>query len=267
MVYHETAWECTSRLFETLLGNPHPKPLFDSATLFLLPIVGGAERSRGAGLAGHLNNSYSVPSVGRTASIVYRSFTDLKSQSSPSIGLQALSFYQNGTGGSATQKHYYNLYVAALVARLPIVAIAYGSEVLPRIQKDPNAGSTERVETTLGVKWDRVAMVAGTIVASQILAIAVVLCYCRNVYVREDSYLTIAELLKTVLNKIEDGDTMTAKELGDTSDKALGGLVSYGTVWGAQGDKPRVVLGPEVDNFPGFLLFRKRSAFRQWGGW
>jgi len=263
VVYHETAWECTSSLFETLRGGPHPNPLFDSATLFLLPIVERVERSGELEPAGHLDNSGGGPSVGGTTSIVYRSFTDLKSQLSPSVGVQTLNFYQNGTGGSATQRNYYNLYIAGLVARLPIAAIAYGKEVFPRMQKDPEANWTQHVETALEVKWGRVALVAGAIVASQILAITAVLYYCRNVYVREDSYLATAELLKTLLSLIDDGDTMTAKELEDSLDELVG-LVSYGTIRGAQGDKPKVALGREVEyNFPRYPSFPKCSIFSQ----
>jgi len=71
--------------------------------------------------------------------------------------------------------------------------------------------------------------------------------------------LTTAELLKTVLNEIDDGNTMTAKELGGALDKALEGPVSYGTIPSSQRGQPRVALGPEVDyNFPGFPPFRKR---------
>jgi len=203
--------------------------------------------------------------VGGDSSIVYRSFAELESRSSPSVGVQTLNFYQNGTGGSAAQREYYNHYVAALVARLPIAAIAYrnSDKIFPLMYKDPNAHWTEHVETTLEVKWDKVGISAGLIVAGQILAITAVVCYCRNVYVREDSYLATAELLKTVLNKIGCGNTMTAKELGDTLDGVLGGPVRYGTIPSTQGDQPKVALGCEVDyNFPGFPLFRKRSIFR-----
>jgi len=264
VVYRETAWECISRLSETRDGSPHPKPLFDSATLFLLPIVEGVELGGRLGPTGHMGNSCGGPSVGGTPEIAYRSFTDLKSKSSPSVGAQALNFYQNGTGGSAAQKHDYNLYIAALIARLPIAAIVYGSRLFANVKKkDPNAPVGDNAKTTLQVKWNRVGIVAGTIVAGQIVAVAVVLYYCRNVYVREDSYLTTAELLKTVLNKIEDGDAMTAKELGDSLDRVLEGPVSYGTIPGAQGDQPRVSLGREVNyNFPGFPPFRKHSVFR-----
>jgi len=262
VVYRETAWECISNLSETLHGNPHPTPLFDPATLFLLPIVEREEPGGRAALTGHMGNFCGGASVGGTSSIVYKSFTDLKSLFSPSVGVQTLNFYQNGTGGSATQKDYYNLYVAALVARLPIAAIAWGNKRLPGLGQDFLPNFRMGIETTLEVKWNRVAIVAGSIVAGQILAITVVLYYCRNVYVREDTYLTTAELLKSVLSKIEDGDTMTAKELGDSLDRVLEGPVSYGTIPGAQGDRPRVALGLEVDyNFPGFPPFRKGSAF------
>ena len=264
VVYHETAWECASILSETQLGNPHPKPLFNSASLFLLPIA-QSERKHGAQEGGgHSDNSWGGPSVGGTSSIVYRSFAELDSRSSPSVGVQKLNFYQNGTGSSVAQKKYYNLYVAALIARHPIAAIAYGNDgkIFPPMYKNPNAHWDVHVETTLEVKWDRVGFSAGAIVAGQILAITAVVCYCRNVYVREDSYLTTAELLKTVLNKIGDGNTMTAKELGEALDNVLEGPVSYGTIPGSQGDQPKVALGREVDyNFPGFPPFRKRSIF------
>ena len=99
---------------------------------------------------------------------------------------------------------------------------------------------------------------------SQILAIAAVLYYCRNVYVQEDSYLTTAELLRTVLSRIDHRSTMTAKQLGDALDMVLEGPVSYGTIPSGQGDQPRVALGREVDyNFPGLPPFRKRSVFRR----
>ena len=114
------------------------------------------------------------------------------------------------------------------------------------------------------MKWDRVGIAAGTIVTCQILAITAVLYYCRNVYVWEDSYLTIAELLKEVLNKIDDGNTMTAKELGDALDNVLEGPISYGTIPASQGDHPRVAFGYKANyNFPGFPPFRKPSVF----GW
>ena len=260
MVYDKTAWECTSTLFETLDGNSHPKPLFDPPTLFLLPIAERLKRYRGAGKPEYLDNACSG------SSIVCQSFTDLFSRSSFSVGVQELNFYKNGTGGSAIQKQYYNLYIAALVARHPIIAIVYGNEIFPNGPKDPAVrySRTEHVETTLEVKWGRVGMTAGIIVGGQILAIASVLHYCRNVYVPEDSHLATADLLKAVLNEIDDGNTRTVEELGDALDKVLEGPVSYGTIPGQQGDHPMVAFGCKVENnFPGFPPFRKRSVFRR----
>jgi len=46
VVYHQTAWECKSTLGEVVEkqgGGLRPKPLFDSASLFLLPIASGVE--------------------------------------------------------------------------------------------------------------------------------------------------------------------------------------------------------------------------------
>jgi len=200
---------------------------------------------------------------GRTASVAFTLFTETQSRASPSVGVQTLNFYKKGTTLSSDQKENYNRYVAALVARLPIAAIAYGDFLCLYMNKDPKARWKEYVETRLEVKWDRVAGAASAIVASQILAIVVVLYYCRDVYVREDSHLATAELLKTVLIKIEDGSVMTGVELETALDKVLEGPVRYGTIPGPQGDYPRVALGREVEyNFPEFRQFRKRSVFR-----
>ena len=177
--------------------------------------------------------------------------------------MRALNFYADGRGGYADQKEYYNHYVAALVARLPIVAIAYGNRVFSHGPGGPIPGSTKSVATTLEVKWSRVAIAAGTIVVSQILVITAVLYYCRNVYVLKDRYLATAELLKPVLSKIDDGTTMTGEEFESALDKVLGGPVSYGTIPGSQGDQPRVALGPNTCyNFPGFPPFRECLIFR-----
>ena len=204
---------------------------------------------------------------GSSASVAYRLFTELQSRTSPSVGVQTLNFYKNGIPLPIEQKEFYNRYVATLVARLPIAAIAFGNQVCSRMQKDPKARSEEDVKTTLEVDWSRVAAVAVTIVAAQILAIIVVLYYCRNIYVREDGFIPTAELLKTVLSKIEDGSMMTGEELEDALDEALGGPVSYGTIPGLEGDYPRVAFGREVNyhfpKFPDSPQFRKRAAFRR----
>jgi len=335
VVYNATAWECNSTLYMSGPPPPTQKELFNSTSLFLLPIAGGANISQdfsatvftttttaviaylktyttstvskstararvrdqnqdgppqttpAIGIRGkaarvqtttkvwtETRPSFSTVSKiqtvtkdpirkGRTASVAFMLFTEPQSRASPSFGVQTLNFYKNGTTPPPDQKEYYNRYVAALVARLPIAAIAYGDVICPYMKKDPKADWEEYVETTLKVEWSRVAGAASAIVAGQILAIAVVLYYCRNVYVREDSFLATAELLKTVLIKIDNGSVMTGVELENALDKVLGGPVRYGTIPGSRGDYPRVALGREVDyNFPEFPQFRKRSVFR-----
>jgi len=350
VVYHQTAWECESTLREVREKQEEgllPRPLFDSASLFLLPITSGVEpgqlssatmltkttkevtgytrtytratvsklkvpaRARGENKGDlprvtptigvrspqsqgvqssngvqittgaqttkrwtetsvSLSTRYRAVTVtirpvkmGRTASVVYRSFSKLQSKSSPSVGVQELNFYRYGQLDYADQKQYYNLYVAALVARLPVAAIAYGNRVFPHVPGGPKPGPTKSVATTLEVEWGRVAIAAGAIVASQILVIVAVLYYCRNVFVPEDRHLSTAELLKPVLNNIDDGTTMTGEEFESTLDKALGGPVSYGTIPSSQGGQPRVALGCKAgSNFPGFPPFRKRTTFR-----
>jgi len=173
---------------------------------------------------------------GKAASVVYWSFTELDNRTSPSVGVQALDFYVDGQPNHPEQKPYYNLYLEALVARLPIVAIDYGNRVSPHVPGGPKPGPTKSVATTLEVNWSRVAIAAGTIVASQMLVSMAVLYYCRNVFVPEDRNLATAELLKPVLNNIDDGTTMTGGEFESALDKALVGLASYGTISCPQGD-------------------------------
>ncbi|KAG0642459.1 hypothetical protein HOY80DRAFT_901073, partial [Tuber brumale] len=251
VVYGWTAWECTSTLSERLGRAPHPQPLFNSASLFLLPIA--SEEDNGDTLSTSEFTITTKNVFGYPKTYTRTSMAKSTSRTSPSVGVQKLNFYRYVEKGFANQKEYYSLYVAALVARLPIAAIVYGNQkIFPRKSKDPNARESQtHILTTLEVKWRRVAIAAGAIVAGQIFAIAVVLYYCRNVYIREDSYLTTAELLKTVLNKIGDGSMMTTVELENALDMALKGPVSYGTVLGGEGEYPQVALGRNVKNsFP-----------------
>ncbi|PWW73371.1 hypothetical protein C7212DRAFT_288142 [Tuber magnatum] len=267
VVYDATVWECSSTLFERQGQAPHPRPLTSTGarkTGVITSTTVWTETSTS------LSTGYRTLTVtkepvraGKTTSVVYRWFGEVQSRTSPAVGVQKLNFYGYDEG-SAIQKHYYNLYVAALVARLPIAAIIYGNQVFPRKPKDPKARITTHVQTTLEVKWRRVGIAAGIIVLGQILAIMVVLYYCRGVYIREDSHLATAELLKTVLNKIGDGSMMTTEELENALDKVLKGPVSYGTVLGMRGDYPQVALGRNVNyDFPHFPPVRKRGVFRR----
>jgi len=203
-------------------------------------------------------------SIGRIAPVVYRPFTELQNRRSPSVWVHLLNFYENGRLGHTDQKPYYNHYVAALMECLPIAAIAYRSKVFPYVPGSPKPSTTKSVATTLEVEWGRVAIAAGTIVASQILVIMAVLYYCRNVFVPEDRYLTTAELLKPVLNNIGDGTMMTGEEFESALDGVLGGPFSYGVIPSSQGDQSMVALSCEAaSNFLRFPPFRKLSIFRR----
>ncbi|KAG0125891.1 hypothetical protein HOY82DRAFT_492264 [Tuber indicum] len=261
VVYGQTAWECTSTISERQGQTPHPQPLFNSAPLFLLPIA--SEEDPGDASTSEFSTTEDVIEYPKTYTMT--SVAKSTSRTSPSVGVQKLNFYRYFDEGPADQKEYYSRYVSALVARLPIAAIVYGNQkIFPRKSKDPNARPTRRVHTTLEVKWGRVGIAAGVIVVGQIIAITAVLCYCRNVYIREDSHLATAELLKTVLNGIGDGSMMTTEELENTLDSVLKGPVSYGTVPGAGGEYPRVALGRNVNySFPEYSTLRKRGSFRR----
>ena len=109
------------------------------------------------------------------------------------------------------------------------------------------------IYTTLEVNWHRVTLIAVGIVVGQILAILAILYYCNGVYTRDDSHLATAELLKTVINRFDDGKLMTGEELAVSLDGVLGVPVSYGTREGQDGGPPEVDLASGLDaKFPRF---------------
>ncbi|KAG0634070.1 hypothetical protein HOY80DRAFT_1061531 [Tuber brumale] len=122
------------------------------------------------------------------------------------------------------------------------------------------------VYTTLEVHWLRVALIAISITAGQILAIITILCCCTIAYTRDDSYLAIEELLKTVMTRFEDGELMTGEELAVSLDDVLKAPVSYGTRKDKGGGPPEVGPVSGLDaNFPPFLRTRRylRSTKRR----
>ncbi|KAG0137923.1 hypothetical protein HOY82DRAFT_597189 [Tuber indicum] len=161
----------------------------------------------------------------------------------------------------------YRLWMAGLVARLPILAIMHANTVLPKFARSPypnQTTGTAYLHTTLEVNWFRVVLTAISIIGGQILAILSVLSYCNGVYTRDDSHLATAELLKTVVNRFYDGKLMTGEELAASIDDVLKVPVSYGTRRGQDGG-PRVVdLASGLDaDFPPFPL--KRRLWRNAG--
>jgi len=139
-------------------------------------------------------------------------------------------------------------FAASLVARMPVLAIAAADDQLPNVSRD---GSDENhyVVTTLEVKWREFAITIAAIICGQTLAITVVLQYCRNVHVRDDSYLSSARLLNTLIMKVDGGSLVTGKELAACLD-SLGQGIKYGT--SATGDT--LVLDCEDEVESSFLL-------------
>ncbi|KAG0137922.1 hypothetical protein HOY82DRAFT_644982, partial [Tuber indicum] len=155
----------------------------------------------------------------------------------------------------------YRLWMAGIVARLPILAIAYANTALPQFARGPypnETAGTAYLHTTLEVNWFRVVLIAISITGGQILAIVAALYYCNGVYTRDDSHLATAELLKTVINRFDEGKLMTGEELAASLDDVLEAPVSYGTRKGQDGGPPEVDLACGLDaNFPPFPRKRR----------
>jgi hypothetical protein len=166
---------------------------------------------------------------------------------------------------------------ASLIARLPILAISTADNRLPMAGRD-NLTNTEHHYTTLEVKWGYVGGVIGFLIGAQLLAIFAVLYLCRNIFVRDDSYLSTARLFKTVLAKVKGGSLADGEELAlglDVESEKKRGIrfeVKYGTKLTADG-KRIVDLADDVED--GFLpgpyegtpkaWQRSKSRFRKSG--
>ena len=161
----------------------------------------------------------------------------------------------------------YTLWVSGLVARLPILAIQHANTALPRYTRDTHSNQTAGtayLHTTLEVNWQRITIIAVSILVGQILAILAVLHYSKGVYTRDDSHLATAELLKTVINQFDGGKLMTGEELAASLDRILGVSVSYGTREGKDGGPPEVDLASGMNaNFPSFSR-KPRFWRKQW---
>ncbi|CUS15583.1 unnamed protein product, partial [Tuber aestivum] len=233
------AWECWPTLTETIGDNEYHQVeptdrFFHPTGLYRLLTVG--------------NGSNAPEDDGHR---VYLS--DLKSSQSSATDrdgafyLCDANFFKNQ---NETIWNGYRLWMAGLVARLPILAIIAANIGLPYL---PPGSGTQFVHTTLDVNWLRVTLIAVSITGCQILAILAVLGYCRGVYTRDDSHLATAELLKTIITKFDNGKLMTGDELAASLDDVLKERVSYGTKSGQGGGPPEVDLASGLDaNFPRF---------------
>ncbi|KAG0137899.1 hypothetical protein HOY82DRAFT_644931, partial [Tuber indicum] len=233
------AWECWPTLTETIGDNkthqtlPH-ESFFHPTELYRLATVGNGEHDDG-------NDEYYVSQ---------HSFTSSSTGVEADDGAAALCDNRLFDSPNEIVWNGYGLWMAGLVARLPIAAIMYANTELPKFARGPHPNQTSGtayLHTTLEVDWFRVVLIAVSITGGQILAIIAVLYYCNGIYTRDDSHLATAELLKTVITKFDDGKLMTGEELAASLDDALKVSVSYGTRKGRDGGPPEVDLASGLD--------------------
>ncbi|CUS15585.1 unnamed protein product [Tuber aestivum] len=254
IVCEEVAWECWPTLTETVGGNesqhvpPHER-IFHPTELYRLLTVGSGD--------------YEDFTEGNGGHYVYMNvFGRTLNRPSADDGAIALCshLFGNSPRDEVARKSY-ALWVSGLVARLPILAIIHANNDLPKYARGPHPNQTTGtayLHTNLEVNWARVVLIAVGITGGQILAILAVLGYCRGVYTRDDSHLATAEILKTVINRFDDGKLMTGEELATSLDDVLKEPVRYGTREGPDGGPPEVDLASGLDTkFPSFPKKRR----------
>ncbi|CUS15582.1 unnamed protein product, partial [Tuber aestivum] len=248
IVFRSAVWECWPTLTETIGGHgpqqvQPDERIFHPTELYRLLTLGEGEhiyatKDKNGGHYVYLNTFSIIDNKGRADGGVPYLYNNL------------------GDGGSESEvvRNSYNLWVAGLVARLPILAIMHGNDDFPRFALGPHPNQTSGtayLHTTLEVNWVRVILIVASITGGQVLAILAVLSYCKGVYTRDDSHLATAELLKTVINRFDDGKLMTGEELARSLDDVLGVPVSYGTRKGPDGGPPEVDLASGLEaKFP-----------------
>ncbi|PUU83795.1 hypothetical protein B9Z19DRAFT_1038365 [Tuber borchii] len=259
LVCPEFAWECSPTLTETVANQSSQfhQGLFNSARLYALPAAGVLGRLRMGNFAEGPDFDYAVfvnqlPTTWRGPNAL--------------DGLRMICDMGNFTMPlDKIRWNTYTLWVSGLVARLPILAIAYENAARQQYTRDTHSNrtaGTAYLHTTLEVNWNRVTLTAVSIMVGQILVILIVIYYCNGVYTRDDSHLATAELLKTVITRFDGGKLMTGEELAVSLDRALGVSVSYGTREGQDGGPPEVDLESGLDsNFPPFP--HKRRFWRK----
>ncbi|KAG0635127.1 hypothetical protein HOY80DRAFT_1094826 [Tuber brumale] len=248
------AWECWPTLTETIGDNethqilPHER-FFHPTDLYRLATVGNGEYGDG-------NNEYYVSQ---------HSFSSSSSGVEADDGAAFLCDNRLFDSPNETVWNGYGLWMAGLVARLPITAIMCANADLPQLALGPHpdqTSGTAYLHTTLEVDWLRVVLTAVGITVGQILTTLAVLYYCNGVYTRDDSNLATAELLKTVITKFDDGKLMTGEELASSLDGVLKVSVSYGTRKSRDGGAPEVDIASGLDaNFPPFPSFPQKQQF------
>ncbi|KAH7558279.1 hypothetical protein J3E72DRAFT_370553 [Bipolaris maydis] len=132
----------------------------------------------------------------------------------------------NATDGITFQG---KLHPAHLAARLPLLAILGAEALLPKVTQAPGTPEQLFIDVRLKVKLKESITVLVCIFGGQILAISVVLFYCRNVFIRDyTSSLSVARLLKTTMEDVEGMSTSTGEELAEYLE-SKGVMMRYGT--------------------------------------
>lgn len=121
------------------------------------------------------------------------------------------------------------LHAAHLAARLPLLAVMGADIQLPRMTRIPGASERRFVNVRLNVDLKKPIEVLVGILAGQMLAIAVVVFYCRKVFIRDyASHLSVARLLKTTMEGVQGMSTHTGEEITEYLD-SKGVMMRYGT--------------------------------------
>ncbi|EMD96751.1 hypothetical protein COCC4DRAFT_62250 [Bipolaris maydis ATCC 48331] len=127
--------------------------------------------------------------------------------------------------GMSSGGHFAN----GLSARLPLLAILGAEALLPKVTQAPGTPEQLFIDVRLKVKLKESITVLVCIFGGQILAISVVLFYCRNVFIRDyTSSLSVARLLKTTMEDVEGMSTSTGEELAEYLE-SKGVMMRYGT--------------------------------------
>jgi hypothetical protein len=108
----------------------------------------------------------------------------------------------------------FELHVAHLTARLPILTVIGAEMQLPRVTQPKGQSERHLVRIVLDVKWERVAAILVAIALGQALAIAATVFVCRRVILHgHDSFFPIARLLNAAVNRAPGRSVDTGVEL------------------------------------------------------
>jgi hypothetical protein len=148
----------------------------------------------------------------------------------------------NNTDGGRTAA--YALNAAHQVARLPILTILGAEQQLPTVNEKAGDEPQTIVIIELGVQWERVYTVLGSILGGQLLAIAAATFVCRGVPLQDpQSYLSVASLLRHAAAVADSlGSVRIKLRYGAKKVDGCDGTYEIG-LWAVEGIKDDVVEG------------------------